>query len=29
MTDEAIAKNIAPALLRAGQELSKRLGFAA
>jgi len=29
LTDEAIAKNIAPALLRAGQELSKRLGFAA
>ena len=29
MTDEAIAKSVAPALLQAGQELSKRLGFAA
>lgn len=27
MTDEAIAKNVAPALLHAGHELSKRLGF--
>jgi len=29
LTDEAITDKIAPALLRAGQELSKRLGFAA
>ena len=29
LTDEAIAKEITPSLLRAGEELSRRLGFAA
>lgn len=29
LTDEAIAKGITPSLLRAGEELSRRLGFAA
>jgi hypothetical protein len=29
LTDEAVAVDIAPALLKAGSELSKRLGFPA